>query len=89
MDDIADLQAQMVALRIAVEGAWLSLLSSDPDPVAQAGQLRELNVAAVHRLGAPAGNGTALRDAVAAHTEHMWSSIEWQLKTLRDEQNKG
>ena len=35
MDDIADLQAQLVALRLAVEGAWLSLLSNDADPVAQ------------------------------------------------------
>jgi len=84
MDDIADMQAQLVALRVAIEGAWLSLLSSDPDPVTQAAQLKDANVAAVHQLDASNENMAALRDAVAAHTAHMWGSIEWQLKTLRD-----
>jgi len=85
MDDIADLQAQLVALRMAVEGTWLSLLGNDPDPVAAAGRLKEANVAAVGQLDASTDNARALRDTVAAHTAHLWSSIEWQLKTLRDE----
>ena len=85
MDDIADLQAQLVALRLAVEGAWLSLLGNDPDPVAAAGQLKDANVAAVDQLDASTANAKALRDAVAAHTAHLWGSIEWQLKTMRDE----
>jgi len=85
MDDIADLQAQLVALRLAVEGAWLSLLSQDPDPVAQADQLKRANVAAVEQLDASSANASALRDAVAAHTGHLWSSIEWQLKQLAEE----
>lgn len=84
MDDIADLQAQLVALRLAVEGAWLSLLSNDADPVAQAGNLREENVAAVAQLDASTDNAKALRDAVALHTAHLWGSIEWQLKAIRD-----
>ncbi|MBN8813917.1 MAG: hypothetical protein J0J06_00555 [Sphingomonas sp.] len=88
MDDIADLQAQLVALRLAVEGAWLSLLSNDPDPVAQAGQLKDANVASVDQLDASTPNAKALRDAVATHTAHIWGSIEWQLKTIRDEQGK-
>ena len=87
MDDIADLQAQLVALRFAVEGAWMSLLSQDPDPASQARQLKEANVAAVGRLDAATPNAEALRDAVAAHTGHFWSSIEWQLKTLAEERN--
>jgi hypothetical protein len=85
MDDVADLQAQIVALRMAVEGAWLSLLGNDPDPVAAAGQLKEANVAAVGQLDASTDNAKALRDIVATHTAHIWGSIEWQLKTLRDE----
>jgi hypothetical protein len=85
MDDVADLQAQIVALRMAVEGAWLSLLGNDPDPVAAAGQLKEANVAAVGQLDASTDNAKALRDIVATHTAHIWGSIEWQLKTLGDE----
>ncbi|MGN6817513.1 MAG: hypothetical protein ACTHJR_02445 [Sphingomonas sp.] len=84
MDDIADLQAQLVALRIAVEGAWLSLLSNDPDPVATAGQLKQANVSSVDQLDASTANAKALRDAVAAHTAHLWGSIEWQLKHAAD-----
>ncbi|MDB5680970.1 MAG: hypothetical protein JWO16_775, partial [Sphingomonas bacterium] len=79
MDDVADLQAQIVALRMAVEGAWLSLLGNDPDPVAAAGQLKEANVAAVGQLDASTDNAKALRDIVATHTAHIWGSIEWQL----------
>ena len=84
MDDIADLQAQLVALRLAVDGAWLSLLGNDPDPVAAAGQLKDANVSAIDQLDASTENAKVLRDAVAGHTAHLWGSIEWQLKTLRD-----
>ncbi|THD37969.1 MAG: hypothetical protein E7773_03055 [Sphingomonas sp.] len=80
MDEVADLQAQIVALRLAVEGAWLSLLNNDPDPAAQAGQLKEANIAAVSQLDASTENAAALRNAVALHTAHLWSSIEWQLQ---------
>ena len=88
MDDVADLQAQIIALRMAVEGAWLSLLGNDPDPITAAGQLKDANVAAVGQLDASTDNARALRDIVATHTAHIWGSIEWQLKTLRDEQQK-
>lgn len=84
MEDIADLQAQLVALRLAVEGAWLSLLGSDPDPVAAAGKLKDANVAAVDQLDASTDNARWLRDAVATHTKHLWGSIEWQLKTIAE-----
>ena len=86
MDEVADLQAQMVALRLAVEGAWLSLLNTDSDPVAAANALKQANVAAVNQLDVSSDNAKGLRDAVAIHTEHLWKSIEWQLKTMRDEQ---
>jgi hypothetical protein len=82
MDDIADLQAQLVALRIAVEGAWLSLLSNDADPVGMAGELKKANVASVDQLDATTPNAKALRDAVAGHTAHLWGSIEWQLQQI-------
>lgn len=82
MDDIADLQAQLVALRMAVEGAWLSLLSNDSDPVGTVAKLKEANVAAVDQLDATTPNAKALRDTVAAHTAHLWSSIEWQLQQI-------
>lgn len=80
MDEIADLQAQLVALRLAVEGAWLSLLNNDADPVATAGRLKDENVAAVEQLDASTPNAKGLRDAVSMHTAHLWGSIEWQLK---------
>jgi len=80
MDDIADLQAQLMALRVAVEGAWLSLLNNDPDAVAAAGRLKQENVAAIGQLDASTPNAKAMRDAVAAHTAHLWGSIEWQLQ---------
>jgi len=82
MDDIADLQAQLVALRMAVEGAWLSLLGNDPNPADTAGELKKANVAAVDQLDAATANARALRDAVAAHTAHLWGSIEWQLQQI-------
>jgi hypothetical protein len=86
MDEVADLQAQLVALRMAVEGAWLSLLSNDVDPAGAAGRLKQANVAAIGQLDASTPNAMALRDAVAAHTAHLWSSIEWQLKNPADDQ---
>ena len=61
------------------------MLGNDPDPVAAAGQLKDANVAAVDQLDASTANAKALRDAVAAHTAHLWGSIEWQLKTMRDD----
>ena len=82
MDDIADLQAQLVALRLTVEGAWLSLLANDPDAVAVVGRLKDQNVAAVDQLDASTPNASALRDAVAAHTAHIWGSIEWQIQQI-------
>ena len=83
MDNVAELQAQMVALRVAVEGLWLSLLSTDPDAIAAAGQLRQQNVASIDQLDASTDNARALRDAVRTHTDHLWGSIEWQLKQIR------
>ena len=50
MDQISDLQAQIVALRLATEGAWLSLLHADQDPVAAAARLKDANVAAVRQM---------------------------------------
>jgi hypothetical protein len=82
MDDIADLQAQLVALRLAVEGAWLSLLGNDANPVGMAGELKRANVAAVDQLDATTANARSLRDAVATHTAHLWGSIEWQLQQI-------
>jgi hypothetical protein len=84
MDEVADLQAQLVALRLAVEGVWLSLLSNDADPAAAAGRLKTANVAAIDQLDASTPNARALRDAVSAHTAHLWGSIEWQLKNPAD-----
>ena len=72
-----------------MEGAWLSLLNNDTDPVAAAGALKEANIAAVNQLDASTDNADGLRDAVASHTAHFWSSIEWQLNAIRHEQAKG
>ncbi len=83
MDDVADLQAQMIALRVAVEGLWLSLLSPDPQAVESAARMRQENVAAIDQLDASTDNARALRDAVKAHTDHLWGSIGWQLEQLR------
>ncbi|MEO5493781.1 MAG: hypothetical protein ABIR08_07115 [Sphingomonas sp.] len=88
MDEVADLQAQIVALRMAVEGAWISLLNNDPDPVAAAGMLKDANVAAVDQLDASTGHAEALRDVVALHTAQIWGSIEWQIKTAREERTE-
>lgn len=67
MDDIADLQAQLVALRLAVEGAWLSLLGNDANPVGTAGELKRANVAAVDQLDATTANAGAARRGGDAH----------------------
>ncbi len=80
MDEIIDLNAQIVALRMAVEGVWLSLLSNDADPAAQASMLRQANVAAIGQMDAPTPAAISMRDAVAAHTDRLWGSIEWQLQ---------
>ena len=80
MDEIIDLNAQIVALRMAVEGIWLSLLSSDVDAAAQASMLRQANVAAIGQMDAPTPAAISMRDAVAAHTDRLWGSIEWQLQ---------
>ncbi len=83
MDDIADLQAQMVALRLAVEGLWLSLLRPDPQAVENAVRLGEENSKAIGQLDASTEATRAMRDAVRKHTETLWGSIEWQLREAR------
>lgn len=83
-ENVADLQAQMIALRVAVEGLWLSLLGSDADPVQAAATLRKANVASIDQLDAGTPNAAALRDRVRGHTDHLWGSIEWQLQQIRD-----
>ena len=79
MNEIGDLQAQIVALRVALEGAWLSMLNSGPDAIANARRLREHNVTALNQLDASTPDAAAMRDAVVAHTEQLWKSIAWQL----------
>lgn len=85
MDDIADLQAQLVAMRLAVEGLWLSLLSPDPKAIENAVRMREENSSAIGQLDASTDAARAMRDAVRKHTEQLWGSIEWQLKQARGE----
>lgn len=80
MNEVADLQAQVIALRLAVEGVWLSLLTSDPNGGAAAARLRRENVAAVDQLDTSTPAAKAMRDAVAAHTDRLWGSIGWQLE---------
>jgi hypothetical protein len=80
MDDVADLQAQIVALRLAVEGVWLSVLSSDPNAARQAERLGEANVASLDQLDASTPQARAARDAVVLHTRSLWGSIAWQLQ---------
>jgi predicted TIM-barrel enzyme len=80
MDDIADLQAQLIALRMAVEGTWLSLLHNDPTPADTVAKLKDANVAAVNQLATTTPNDKKMRDAVAAHTAQLWGSIEWQIQ---------
>ena len=76
---LADLQAQVVALRVAVEGTWLSLLTPDPDPAAAARRLGEQNVAAIRSYTTNGGIAEALTGPVIHHTEQLWGSIAWQL----------
>jgi hypothetical protein len=80
MDDIADLQAQIVALRLAVEGVWLSVLAGDPNAVVQAERLRDANIASLDQLDTTTAQTRAARDAVALHTQSLWGSIVWQLQ---------
>ena len=79
MDDLADLQAQMIAMQLAVEGLWISLLSADLDPVGQAKRLGAANMAALDHMAPTDDAGRAARDAVARHTDRLWGSIGWQL----------
>ena len=79
MDDQADLQAQMIAVQLAVEGLWISLLSADVDPVGQAKRLGAANLAALEHMAPTDAEGRAARDAVVRHTERLWGSIGWQL----------
>jgi hypothetical protein len=79
VDPILDLQAQIIALRMAAEGAWLTLLQMDPNGLAAAARLRRENVAAVDQLDASTPESKALRDAVSAHVDKLWGSIGWQL----------
>lgn len=79
MDPIADLQAQIVALRTAVEGVWLSVLHSSPDAAQNAERLRRENVAGLRALDAKTPDAQAMRDAVVRHTDQLWKSIIWQL----------
>ena len=76
---IADLQAQIVALRLAVEGSWLSILQPDPDPAAAAKRLGEENVAAIDKMAADTDAERAIKAAVVHHTQQLWGSIGWQL----------
>lgn len=82
MDIAADLQAQIVALRLATEGAWLSLLANDAAPADQAARLKDANVAAIGQMGTATAEERAIRDAVVGHTEQLWNSIEWQLRQI-------
>ena len=79
MDTNADLQAQIIALRTALEGAWLSMLHADPNGVINAERLRQENVAGLRALNASGAQAEAMRDAVVAHTDQLWKSIVWQL----------
>ena len=76
---IADLQAQIVALRLAVEGSWLSLLGQDPAPAGMAKRLGEQNVAAIGQMPADDEAAQAIKAAVVHHTQQLWGSIAWQL----------
>ena len=79
MTETADLQAQVLALRNAVESLWLSMLYPDPDRQAHAAQMHRSSVAAVERLHPLDADGAAMRTAVIEHTDKMWRSIEVQL----------
>ena len=80
MDDAADLQAQIVALRLAVEGIWLSVLRADANGLREAQRLHGENVASVAQLAGTTTEQRAMRDAVAGHTRALWGSIVWQLQ---------
>jgi hypothetical protein len=79
-DETAELQAQLIALRLAVEGMWLSLLRADADPVATVERLGRENSAAIGQLDASTPENAAMRDAVRHHTDRLWGSMAWQLK---------
>ena len=85
MDQIADMQAQIVALRTAVEGLWLSMMHADPARIEQAERMRSEMLAGLARLEAPTPEAAAMREAVSVHTDQLWKSIIWQLGGLRDE----
>jgi hypothetical protein len=80
MDEVVDLQAQIVSLRLAVEGLWLSMLRSDPDGLAQAQRLGRENAATIGQIDASTEEAKIMRDAVMRHTEQLWGSIGWQLE---------
>ena len=80
MDQIADLQAQVIALRTAVEGAWLSLLvSAGPNARADADALKGGNLAALQGLTAATPDAQAMKDAVIRHTDQLWTNVAAQL----------
>lgn len=80
MDEVVDLQAQIVSLRLAVEGLWLSMLRADPDGLAQAQRLGRENAATIGQIDAGTEEAKIMRDAVIRHTEQLWGSIGWQLE---------
>ena len=80
MNEMLDLQAQVVALRVAMEGAWLSLLNPSTDPAGDARRLGEQHIAAINQLDANTDASRELRDAVIGHTAQLWGSIAWQLE---------
>lgn len=82
MNELGEVQAQVMALRLAVEGIWMSLLQSGPDALVHARRLQQENVAAIGQLDASNPQAKAMRDAVAMHTEHLWGSIAWQLEQV-------
>ena len=79
MDSVADLQAQIIALRAAVEGAWLAMLRRDGDAHAQAERIGRESVEAIGQLDAKSADALAMRAAITHHTEQLWGSIAWQL----------
>ena len=82
-ENVADLQAQIVALRIAVESAWLSLLTPSPDPIGDAQRLGAEHVVAIRQMDTGTANARALQDIVVQHTEQLWGSIAWQLANAK------
>jgi hypothetical protein len=79
MDPVIDLQAQVIALRAAVEGAWLAMLRRDGDAHAQAERIGRESVDAIGELDAKSADALAMRAAIIRHTEQLWGSIGWQL----------